>query len=1114
MKRYIALAALALPLGAAAQTTINFEDAAAYKALGVYDTWSDSPFRTGKLSGNVKVITNELTQKDDILDIAPNASEKMLALQRSRFGSNTFGARIDLAQPFELTKAVKYVHVMLHKPVAGRVMLIGLGKRKDRTKQSEETEQFWELAKSTITPEKWSDAVFAIKGAGGIDIHSLVVVPDCESPHALAADYAVYIDEIEINDSPLPRVIYGDYPLSFEKNTVSGKTANYLRSVKLAGSADGEQTLTVGSVTPQLIYRDMLPKTFTAKAGERITPTFDFTAGWMNGYVYLDRENDGKFSAQLNDNYTIPEGSDIMTYAYVETVENTEGYKSDGSKVAGNARNLLNPPAFTLPSDLKPGYYRMRFKVDWGNVDPAGRNTASNGIIANGGQIVDVRMNIHGDEIKLSRSGGLNGDLHDEEGNEIVTKTLPFGKPFTIVSAPAPDFELAYVTVRHGYNLAGDSLVHGTPQYVDEKIPATLFRDGKYTLPASMMDGEVILTPQFVNPGVDPNPGAGEYARNFADDLAITRADRKLNDFTLTGTKSGAQKVTLPAGTNYVYRNLTPLTLGAVAGETFTPAINYTGRAMHMYLYVDLNEDGQFSTALNDNGTPAANGEMLSYTYYDGKNSLGEQIAGAAGNVPVNAMPAFTLSELLPVGVYRARLKVDWNNIDPAGQWSADGNNKINDNGGYVVDFLLCVRPEAGGNLEVLTQNGSVYGANNTALPLTTTYGTSLTLVPAPAAAGYESEGVVIRTGVNLDGKQYVHGNQQWSEITVPATAAYTLPADKVTGDVRITANFAPTAAAKYQLVFADEFDTPDGTQPDASKWVRCVRQGATWNRWLSKTEKQHAATAYIADGKLVAHALPNPDKENDDVPMVTGGVQSSGLFAFRYGKIEGRLRTLGHTGNFPAFWMMPADQTDGWPTCGEIDIWEQINAENKGYHTVHSNWTYNLGNKNNPPSSFTSQGEAALYHTVALEWDETSITWFVDGKQVGRYAKSTDQTNLSKGQWPFDKYFYIILNQSVGNGSWAANADQSHTYTTYFDWVRVYQKEGQVNTGLEVAVASDLDVRVQKGVLRVRAQQPTALVLCDLSGRLLDRRTLTGDASYNLGCGIYLVNGKKVLVP
>ena len=127
-----------------AQTTeevrIDFENQN-YKSLGVYDTWLKSPFRsqnkqTPVLKGNVQVVSNIDKKYDEILKSIPNNSENMLGFQRSRFGSNTFGARIDLKQPFALTKETKYVHVMIHKPKAGRTMLIGLGKRTDRAGQS------------------------------------------------------------------------------------------------------------------------------------------------------------------------------------------------------------------------------------------------------------------------------------------------------------------------------------------------------------------------------------------------------------------------------------------------------------------------------------------------------------------------------------------------------------------------------------------------------------------------------------------------------------------------------------------------------------------------------------------------------------------------------------------------------------------------------------------------------------------------------------------------------------------------------------------------------------------------------------------------------------------
>ncbi len=1098
IKKYIGLAATALPLTAAAQLNIGFETADTYTNIGVYDAWEESPFRTGLLQGNIRVITNELTQEDEILGKVPNNTGKMLAVQCSRFGSNTFGARIDLPEPFELNTTAKYVHVFVNKPTTGRVMLIGLGKRMDRAGQSKETEQFWEVSNSKITANKWSDAVFSIKGAGGIKIHSLVVVPECESPHNLSSDFAAYIDEIAIMGTPTPRVIYSDYPLNYEETQASDKSGYYLNSIALNGSADGNQTINVGSKSPQIIYRNQLENTFTAKAGETLTPVFSFTGNWMNGYVYLDRGNDGKFSAELNEDYTIPAGSDIMTYSYVETVENTEGYKSDGTKISGSARNFMNPPAFRLPADLPNGFYRMRFKVDWGCVDPAGRNTATNSIVQNGGMIVDVRMNVHGDEVTIRRSGGLNGDIMNEDGTELVTKTVKFGEPVTIVAKPASDnFRISYIKVRHGYNLTGDSLVHGTPQYTDIIFPAFLFKDNKYTIPGEYIDGDVEIEPYFVDPGTGEEPGE-DYARNFPDGLTVTRTDRKLNSFTFTATQGGTSTITLPEGTNYVYRNLTDKQVSVVPGDVVTTAVNYTGRAMHHYLYIDLNNDGQFTSQLDANGIPAFTSELVSYTCYNQKNSLGESIS-APGSVSVESLPSFTIPSILPTGIYRARLKVDWNNIDPAGHWNEAEGNKIDENGGYVVDFLLNVH-NTKHKLELLTTNGSIHGTGNTALPLTLPVFQSLSVVPTPAAKGYVADKMIVRHGHNFDGPQYVRGNRQWSEYEVEASN-YTLPADSVNGDVTLTVDFKAGEDATYQLVFSDEFNAPDGTRPDPEKWICSPRRSSTWNRWIADDER----VAFLQGGQLVTRAIPNPDPTKYQGDMITGAIQSSGgRFGFQYGKIEARILTNPHTGNFPAFWMMPDDQTGGWPACGEIDIWEQIDNQNTAYHTLHTGYKTSM-------YSASEYCATDRYHTFGFEWDAEKMIWYLDGKEVGRYRKAS---NSNPSSWPFDKTFYIILNQSVGNNSWAANADITHTYETRFDWVRVYQTKNDETAIKDIRDNDTLDIHVGNRAITITTTAPVPVCASTLAGQALFKGVVNSRQEIPVPQGIYIVNNRKVMVP
>lgn len=250
----------------------------------------------------------------------------------------------------------------------------------------------------------------------------------------------------------------------------------------------------------------------------------------------------------------------------------------------------------------------------------------------------------------------------------------------------------------------------------------------------------------------------------------------------------------------------------------------------------------------------------------------------------------------------------------------------------------------------------------------------------------------------------------------------------------------------RWRYVWGDEFTTEanEYAKPDATKWGTPTRYASAWNRFIADTD----STSFLRDGYYHARCFANPDRTTDKVAMLSGAIQSSGRYSFCYGRVEARIKTTRHSGNFPAFWMMPQDNSAGWPNAGEIDIWEQINRDNYAHHTIHTNWSYNLGKKNAPKSSSNEWANMDEWHVYALEWDETQLRWYLDGEQVFSYSKKVaDADALSKGQWPFDKPFYIILNQSVGNGSWAANPDEGFVYETLFDYVRVYQIEKKVQT-------------------------------------------------------------------
>lgn len=499
--KYFALAALALPINLMAQTTkVDFEDAAGYKSVGVYDTWEESPFRTGELKGNAAVIDNFLPTTNDNGDVV-NDSKKIVGVQRSRFGSNTFGVRVDLNTPFDLTPEYIYVHVKMYKPLEGRVMLVGLGKRPDRAGQSNYVEQVWVYSSNSTVANQWFDAVFPIKACNGVQIHSLVIVPDVNSPQEMTSDYAAYIDDIEVNNSAEPRIkVASYYGLNYDKETAVDKPERYVKAITLQPNGATKQSISVGSVSPQLIYRDVTDHAFTAKAGQTVTPSIDYQGGgWMNGFVYLDKGDDGQFNASFDEStHKATKGCDLVSYYYLEMVEDKSGYKYDGTALSGNDRNNLSTPAFTLPSDLQPGFYRMRYKVDWGNLDPAGRNTTTNSIKSNGGFIVDTRLNVHTDKVSLS-AASRNGFITLEDGTELVSYQTDFGKAVKIKATPANGFEIDSLVISHGYNLTGNQYnKYGTKQYDEYIVRASDFNaDGTFTIPARIIDGEVSIDGQF-----------------------------------------------------------------------------------------------------------------------------------------------------------------------------------------------------------------------------------------------------------------------------------------------------------------------------------------------------------------------------------------------------------------------------------------------------------------------------------------------------------------------------------------------------------------------------------------------------------------------------------------
>lgn len=892
------------------------------------------------------------------------------------------------------------------------------------------------------------------------------------------------------------------YPVNFDEDEHSSHLLRHTNAVQLTSSY-GTQTVEVNQKKVKRMYIKRLDDCLRAKIGETVTAGFDWSGTWMCGYAYIDFGKDGRYDVDYDDN-GVNAMKDLMTYSMYKNKD------SKGATVSGEPS--INPPSFTIPSDVKPGIYRMRYKVDWDCVDPGGNTLSGNDIKKNGGVIVDTRINVHGETAHVTVKGAdkKKGTLTlADYSAELNNQDVEFGKDLTIAVSVKDGYNFSSLSIKHGYCLDGEAVVDGLRQWQENTIMAYTAKGDKLTIPASYIDGDVEITVNFAAEGTT---SGSNYALNFEKDLNQTDPTaNNLSEIFVTNKSGKKSAIAVPTGTT-VYRDALTKEVNAKPGDVLTPGITFTGDTeLGAYLYIDYNQDAAFTTSLDETGKPVVGSELVSFSSYRGKNSKGEA-AGAT-----TAMPSFTIPDDLPTGVYRARLKIDNNDIDPAGDYSMTDALHIDNYNGYIVDFLLNIHNDKG-SLDIDSRGGHIVGNGNSGVGETVEFGSQLSLMPLAPAAGYNVKSIAVRHGHNLDGEQFVNGNRQWDEYEVSDAKAgegFTIDADKVNGDVRVSAKFEADGTEEYKLRFADEFDGKDYSLPDADVWHNCTRESPTWKRFTSQSAEGQQKTAFIRDGKLVTRCIKNTIAEEGDVDMISGAIESSDKMYFTYGRVEGRLRTTPHVGNFPAFWLMPQDNSAGWPNAGEIDIWEQIDTENKTYHTVHTHCTYDLHLA--LPNSGSTHTNAADYHVITLDWTPELLTWYVDGTKAFSYAKTKQSYLLENGQWPYDKPFYLILNQSVGNGSWAKNCDVNFEYETLFDYVRLYQKDGEGDLTTAVkdvkTSGSALDAYAQQGGLLLVAPEAQKVDVYSISGTRVFSGLVQGNRFVSLTKGVYVVAGKKIVV-
>jgi beta-glucanase (GH16 family) len=239
-----------------------------------------------------------------------------------------------------------------------------------------------------------------------------------------------------------------------------------------------------------------------------------------------------------------------------------------------------------------------------------------------------------------------------------------------------------------------------------------------------------------------------------------------------------------------------------------------------------------------------------------------------------------------------------------------------------------------------------------------------------------------------------------------------------------------------WTLVFSDEFNGPSGTGVDATKWNLVNKGDGFGNNELEFYTNRANNAAMDGQGSLVIHVIK---EQYMGRAYTSARLESNGKFERAYGRVEARIKVPRGQGIWPAFWMLGNNiGSVGWPTCGEIDIMENIGKEPAIVHGSLHGPGYSGGNPLG--AAYTLPGGqkfADAFHVFAVEWETNVIRFYVDDHL---YETRTPADVPAGARWVYDHPFYLLLNVAVG-GQWPGSPDQTTVFpqTMSVDYVRVY---------------------------------------------------------------------------
>ena len=222
-------------------------------------------------------------------------------------------------------------------------------------------------------------------------------------------------------------------------------------------------------------------------------------------------------------------------------------------------------------------------------------------------------------------------------------------------------------------------------------------------------------------------------------------------------------------------------------------------------------------------------------------------------------------------------------------------------------------------------------------------------------------------------------------------------------------------------LLWSEEFlPTPDG-QPNPEIWTPDLGDGSQhglvgWGN--HEREFYTSESLHVNNGLTITAAreqgISNIQTYYGPVEWTSGKIHTNGKVFFKYGYLEISARMPKGVGTWPALWLLGKNISEGtaWPACGEIDFFEGNGGKPKTIQgTLHA--TGYAGEFGITGFHESADDLSQNFNRFAINWQEDSIEWFFNNRSFQKFDR--DQGDFAGKAWPFNEYFYLVINQAIG---------------------------------------------------------------------------------------------------